>query len=193
MDLNALIETHGYWLLAVGCLLEGETILLLAGFAAHRGHLDPVAVFCIAAVAGFSGDEIFFWIGRRHGAAVLGRWPGLAARVVQVHALLARYRDALVVFVRFAYGLRAAGPIIIGMSAMPALRFACFNALGAVMWAFLVGGAGWVFGQAAETLLGEVRSIEGWLVLALLTVAGSVWGVHVWRKRRAQVGARKAE
>jgi membrane protein DedA with SNARE-associated domain len=193
MDLQALIETHGYWLLAVGCLLEGETVLLLAGFAARRGHLDPVAVVVIAALAGFAGDEIFFWLGRRHGAAVLARWPRLLLKVARVQALMARFHDALVVFVRFAYGLRVAGPIIIGMSTMPAVRFAIFNALGAVLWACLVGGTGWVFGQAAEAWLGELRSIEGWLLLALLAVGASVGLWHRWRRRRAQVRGAGAE
>ena len=31
--LNEAIASHGYWVLALGCLLEGETVLLLAGFA----------------------------------------------------------------------------------------------------------------------------------------------------------------
>ena len=50
MTLAALIQAHGYWVLAVGCLLEGETILVLAGFAAHRGYLDSLAVLAIATV-----------------------------------------------------------------------------------------------------------------------------------------------
>ena len=38
MDLAALVTQYGYAAVAVGCLLEGETVLLLAGFAAHRGY-----------------------------------------------------------------------------------------------------------------------------------------------------------
>lgn len=66
-----LIQTHGYWALALGCPFEGETVLSLAGFAAHCGWLDPLAVFGIASAAGFAGDQFFFWVGRRHGTAVL--------------------------------------------------------------------------------------------------------------------------
>ena len=75
MNLGTLIQTNGYWVLAVGCLLEGETILILAGFAAHSGYLNPLAVIVIASTAGFAGDQIFFWMGRRHGSAVLTRFP----------------------------------------------------------------------------------------------------------------------
>jgi hypothetical protein len=48
MDLGSLIETHGYWVLALGCLLEGETILVLAGLAAERGYLHPFGVVVVA-------------------------------------------------------------------------------------------------------------------------------------------------
>lgn len=64
MDLAALIGTYGYWAVALGCLLEGETVLLLAGFAAHRGYLQWPVVVAVAAAAGFAGDMAFFLLGR---------------------------------------------------------------------------------------------------------------------------------
>ena len=177
-----LLQTHGYWVLALGCLLEGETLLVLAGYAAHRGLLDPVAVVAIAALAGFAGDEAFFWLGRRHGAALIARWPALAQQSARVHRLVDRWHEALIVGVRFAYGLRIAGPVLIGTSALSAWRFAAFNALGALLWAALVASVGWVFGAAAEAMLGELRHIEGWLLLGLLLLLGAA---ALWRRRRA--------
>jgi len=180
-----LFQTHGYWALAIGCLLEGETILLMAGFAAHRGWLDPVAVFAIAAAAGFSGDQLWFWLGRRHGAGILRRWPSLARQGPRLQRGLQRWPAALVIGARFAYGLRVAGPMLIGMSAMPAWRFAVLNALGAALWAGLVGGLGWLFGLTAERLLGRLQHLEGWLLLALLLAGASVWLVRRTRGRGA--------
>jgi membrane protein DedA with SNARE-associated domain len=179
VDLPGLIAEYGYWVLALGCLLEGETVLLLAGFAAKRGHLDLEAVIGIAAVAGFLGDQFYFWLGRRHGPAVHARWPALAKQTDRVRRWLSRSELALVVGVRFAYGLRIAGPVLIGMTPMPAARFAAYNALGAVIWAVLIGGLGYLFGHAAELMLGEVQRIEGWLLLGLLVAGASWW----WGKR----------
>jgi membrane protein DedA with SNARE-associated domain len=181
--LGELITSHGYWLLALGCLLEGETVLLLAGFAAHRGYLNPLGVVAVASAAGFVGDQFFFWLGRRHGERVLARRPAWARQAERVNALVQRWDAAFIVGVRFAYGLRVAGPVLMGASAMPARRFALFNALGAVIWAVLVGGLGWVFGGAAQALLGELRHIEGWLLLALAVLALAVWGLRRYRRR----------
>jgi len=181
VDPGALIAQYGYLAVAVGCLLEGETLLALAGFAAHSGHLGLPQVIVIAAVAGFAGDQFFFWLGRRHGGEVLRRWPSVAAQAGRVHALIERYHEWVIVGVRFAYGLRIAGPILIGTSAVPAWRFALFNAIGAAIWAPLIALSGWFLGHMVEALLGDLRRIEHWLLLALACLGVAVWW---WRRRR---------
>jgi membrane protein DedA with SNARE-associated domain len=181
MDVAGLIQSYGYLALAVGTLLEGETILIAAGFAAHRGYLDIFAVIGIAALCGFIGDQFFFWLGRRHGAAVLKRWPAVARQSDRVHRLIERYHAPVIIGVRFAYGLRIAGPILIGMSPISAWRFVLLNALGAMLWAILVTGVGWLFGQAAEALFDKIERVEGWLLLGLLATGGVIWLI---RKRR---------
>lgn|SRR5574338_636846 len=183
MTSGTLIETHGYWILAVGCLLEGETILVLAGFAAHRGYLNLPAVLAIAWFAGFLGDQFFFWYGRWHGAHLLARWPSVARKVDRVNRLTARYHEAVVIGVRFAYGLRVAGPVLIGMSEISGRRFVVLNAAGALLWACIFSGIGWAFGQAAEALLGNIRHVEEWLLLALAAAGAIFWWI---RRNRAR-------
>ena len=182
MNLATLIQNHGYWVLAIGCLLEGETILILAGFAVHRGYLNPFAVFGIAFMAGFLGDQFYFWLGREHGAAVLARWPSVARQAGRLDRLIDRYHAAVIIGIRFAYGLRIAGPVLMGVSPLPWRRFAQFNALGAMLWAGLIGGTGWLFGQAAQILLGELKQLEIWLMLALAAIGFGFWWIRRARK-----------
>jgi membrane protein DedA with SNARE-associated domain len=80
MTLSELVTTFGYYAVFFGALLEGETILIFAGFAAHRGMLDIRYVIAIAFVASTLGDQIFFHLGRLYGVALLGRFPVLRAR-----------------------------------------------------------------------------------------------------------------
>ncbi|WP_157270174.1 DedA family protein [Azohydromonas aeria] len=184
MNLGTLIETHGYWMLALGCLLEGETVLVLAGFAAHKGRLEPEAVLSIATVMAMVGDQIYFWLGRWRGPQLLERHPKLAAKAERVHVLLERWHAPLIIGLRFAYGLRIAGPLFIGASPLPAWRFILFNGIGAVIWAVLVGGIGWVFGAAAQALLGELQHYQMALMGSLLGAALLVW---LWRRHRRRV------
>ena len=40
MSLEYLVTTYGYPVIAIGTFLEGESILVLGGFAAHSGYLE---------------------------------------------------------------------------------------------------------------------------------------------------------
>ncbi len=182
MNWNELIGTHGYWLLAMGCLLEGETLLLLAGYAAHRGNLSLTTVIMVASVAGFAGDQFWFWLGRRHGPKLIARWPALGQQRDRVYALLHRFHAAVVIGVRFAYGLRIAGPVLIGTTTITALRFALLNAIGALLWALLIAGLGWAFGSAAEALLGQLQHFEALFLTGAALLAALTW----WIRRRKQ-------
>lgn len=183
MNLAALIETHGYWVLAAGCLLEGETVVVLAGFAARRGYLDLFAVIALASAMGFLSDQFYFWLGRRHGPAMVARWPAVRRQADRVHRLVERYHAAVIIGVRFAYGLRIAGPVLIGMSTVSAVRFALLNALGAMLWGSLFGAVGWIFASAAEALLGEIRQVEGILLLTLAAAGALTWWIRRQRAR----------
>ncbi|MBP9930217.1 MAG: DedA family protein, partial [Rhodoferax sp.] len=145
MNLTTLIADYGYWAVFIGCFLEGETVLLLAGFAAHRGMLQFEQVAAVAFVASTLGDQMFFWLGRRHGDALLRRFPRLGQQIARVQTLLDRHHVTLILSIRFLYGLRVAGPIVIGALRVAPLRFAWLNLIGAAIWAVLITTLGYQF------------------------------------------------
>lgn len=177
------IRDWGYAAVAVGAFAEGETVLLAAGYAAHAGLLDWWLVAAVAAAAATAGDQSFYWIGRLWGARLLARFPRLEAQFPRVADLLRRYPHWAIVGVRFLYGLRVAGPIIIGTAGVPPWRFALFNAIGALLWAPLIAGLGWGFGRALSGLSSQIQHVEiGLLILVGLVVAFAV--LARWRARR---------
>jgi membrane protein DedA with SNARE-associated domain len=187
VDIAALVENYGLVAVFVGALLEGETVLLLAAASAHFGLLDLREVLAIAAIGAFIGDNVFFLIGRHYGPRLLARVPWLATAVPRVDALLARWRWLAVIALRFMYGLRMAGPMVIGAGRMPEWEFALANALGAVLWAGLIGGIGYAAGHAVETMLARVAGGEK-IALAVVVAAGLLTLVvrHVMRRRASR-------
>lgn len=184
MDAGALIETYGYWALAIGCFLEGETLLALAGFAAHHGHLDLAWVFVVASLAATAGDQCCFWLGRRYGEQILLGFPSLAAKTARVRVLALRFDAWFIVGLRFAYGLRLAGPLFLGTTTIRISRFVMFNLLGAVIWSLLIGGLGWLFGHLVEALLGDLQRLEGGAAVAIVAASAGVWWLHRRRQRK---------
>lgn len=181
--ISALVASYGYLAVFAGTLLEGETILIAAGFAAHRGLLDWPLVVLVALAGATLGDQIAFVLGRWKGEALIERFPTLARHKPRVDDLLARHDLLCIVAVRFLYGLRIAGPVIMGSSRVPLLRFALLNVVGAALWAVLIAGAGYAGGAAIEAVLVDIRKIEEALLVLILLAGLGAW---LWRRARTR-------
>lgn len=175
MEISDLIEAHGYLALVVGSFIEGETFVVLAGFAAYSGYLNLPLVIVISTLMNFAWDQFYFWVGRRHGPWVLKRFASLEGKTNRMLGLLERHHVPLIIGVRFMYGFRVAGPIAIGMSNVPWTRFFALNLFGAAVWAALFSALGYLFGNAMELLLENMRRYEGWLFAALAAIGLIVW------------------
>jgi membrane protein DedA with SNARE-associated domain len=180
-----LLTDFGYGAVFIGSLLECETLLLLAGFAAHEGYLSLPMTIAIAFVGGTLGDQIWFWIGRFGGTALLRRFPDTAPRVRRVQELLERHDAPVIIGIRFMYGLRLLGPIVIGTCKVPGWRFALFNAIGAAIWAPLIAGLGYLFGGTVQWALDDLDNLQLALLGVVVVAALAVAGVR-WRRRRSR-------
>lgn len=185
MDLQSLVDTYGYLAIFVGAFLEGETILAMGGFAAQSGYLDLRMVILVALFAGFLGDEFFFFLGRYQGTRILARYPNIARRADAIDQMLARFHAPLIIGIRFMYGFRIAGPILIGMGRIPAWQFALYNFIGACLWAPLIAGLGYFFGHALAALLKSVYQYELLGLIAVAIIIATVWVILRLRARRA--------
>lgn len=183
MDLARLVETWGYAAVFLGTLLEGETVLLLAGFAAQAGYLELPWVMATAWAGAVSGEQIWFLVGRRRGDRLLRRFPALRPKARRVTAMLDRYHLPLILSLRFLYGLRTVGPIALGMSPVPWARFTALDFAAAVVWAVVVASAGYAFGQVLQLWLGDLRRIEHWIALALIAAGAALWWFRIRKSR----------
>jgi membrane protein DedA with SNARE-associated domain len=192
MDVATLVHNYGYAAVFVGSFLEGETVAALGGLAANRGYLALPWVIAIAAAGGFLGDQVYFGIGRLGGARLVVRSPNLRPGLERVSRLLDRYAVLLIIGVRFMYGLRIIGPMAIGMSRVSWLRFAVLNFVGAVLWALVVVGIGYVFGETLTWLFGDFKRVEKWGFAALLVTSVALAVVLYVRGRKRMMSGMTA-
>jgi membrane protein DedA with SNARE-associated domain len=158
-------------------LLEGETIVFLAGLAAHHGYLSFPAVVAVSVTGGFLADQILFFVGRRYANRVFARFPGLAAKVPRAQALVRRWDVLAIVLSRFLYGLRFAAPIVIGGCGIPPWRLALIDFAGIVVWAFAVAGLGYFAGEAAQHWAARLDLSVVLILMTAALAAGTVWNV----------------
>ncbi|GMU34503.1 MAG: DedA family protein [Planctomycetia bacterium] len=179
MSIEALFQTYGYPALFVGTFLEGETILILAGFAAHRAYLNIYGVVIVAFLGSMAGDQFWFYLGRRHGRGYIAMRPQWQPKADRVLQLLKDHQIPILLTFRFLYGLRNVTPFVIGASGFSPLRFSALNAFGAAVWAAAFGAAGYHFGNALEAILEDVRHYE-LAVFAAISLVGFLF----WTRRR---------
>jgi len=188
--LDALISQYGYLAILVGTFLEGETILVLGGLAAHHGLLSLPGVIFAAFVGSLLSDQLFFFLGRRHGEGWLARRPQWQPRVQRARELLNRHTTIVILSFRFLYGLRNVTPFALGLSNVPTMRFVVLNALGAALWSVAITLLGWSLGEVAKEMLGHIEHYERGIGAAIIVIGMLLWvWHHVARRRRAGDGS----
>lgn len=183
VEIGPLIERYGYAAAFIGPLLEGESFLILAGVAAHRGYLSLSVLVAVGAVGAFCSDNIFFAIGRVLGPALPVRFPRLGSGIARANSLVARLPNTAVIGIRFLYGMRAVGPAIIGAGSMPWLQFMMLDTLAASLWSACWIGAGYVLGGTVEYLLDASTELGRWLVCGIVA-AGAIVTLIIYARRR---------
>lgn len=184
--LQSLIEQYGYLALLVGTFFEGETILVVAGFLAHRGYLHLPLVALVAFAGSYAGDQMFFFLGRRYGPALIEKRRRLRIRTRKVLRLLHRHHLPITLGFRFLYGIRTVTPFAIGMSGLSPWRFLLLNGIGAMVWAWCVGALGYAFGSAMESIMGHIKHYEMWLALGIVGAGAVLWLITWLRNRKEQ-------
>lgn len=74
-SLKSIFHTYGIAAVLLETFFEGETILALAGLAAHWSDLLLPSVVAAGFVRTFVDDQLYFHLGRRRGAAFFVKRP----------------------------------------------------------------------------------------------------------------------
>ncbi len=182
--METFVQTYGYWAILIGTFLEGETILVLGGLAAHMGYMDLSGVILAAFAGSLCGDQFFFFLGRRHSTFLLNRRPAWRSKLDRANRLMDRCQTPPILGFRLLYGLLTVIPFSICISSVPVLRFVLLNALGAIAWAAVVAGGGYLFGNALEGILGNIRHYEKILFIVVALAGALVWALYLVRRSR---------
>jgi membrane protein DedA with SNARE-associated domain len=190
--LLSFIQEYGYLFIFAATLLEGETVVALAGFAAFEGYLTLEGVIFAAFLGGMIGDQVFFYFGRFRGTEFVNARPKLKERARKIHRLMERYQNLLIFGSRFMYGFRMLIPVLFGTSRVSGLRFLIFNLLGAAVWSAVFSSIGYFLGSAIETYITHFHRAEKYVLLGLLAGAGIVLAIS-FIFNRIQKRVEKAE
>ncbi|MBL8149152.1 MAG: DedA family protein [Blastocatellia bacterium] len=195
---EALIAKYGYYLIFalvmvgnMGVPVPEETTVIASGFAVQRGLLDYETVVAVCIFSAVVGDNIGYMIGKKGGRALILKY-GKYIRVDDVRlrkfeGFFEKYGDKTVFFARFIAGLRfLAGPLS-GAARMQFRRFFMFNALGAIVWVFVMTQLGYHFGNQLPRLLAIIGKANATIVIVVALVVGLIYYLRKRQQRQQTI------
>lgn len=187
MTLETLIADWGLPALFLGGVFEGDGAGMVGGALAHRGAFPLPSAWAAISAGAFLADQVLFQIARRH--RQMPRLQRLAATAAAAPLLaLAARRPALAsMSFRFLFGMRTIGPLVLGLSAIPARLYLVVNLLAVALWGALVTALGYGAGHVLEQLFGRldtVRHLGLILGLTAALLAAAAFLHHRLRRRR---------
>jgi len=187
-DIRNMVVQHGHWFYLITFLwtfVEGETFVIFAGTFAAQGLLAPFSLLISAWLGSFSGDQLYFYIGRRFGGKLLHRYPRWRPGVDSALAFLRRYSTGFILSFRFTYGVRNFSSFAMGMSGLLWRRFLALNFLAAGLWATTFVGAGYLLGNVFGAALRRMADSFGLVMLGIFVLVSVViLTLHRIQRRR---------
>lgn len=170
-DLWAEYGALAYAAIWLWTALEGETVVLLsAAWGRSSGLVNPWILFVVAWVGSFTGDQVWFWCGRRWGKTALRHaGQGTERRIEKALAMLERQGVPFILGFRFVYGIRNVASVACGLSGIPWRRFCVLNFIGAGLWSASFVSAGWYLAAAlGEDVLCWFFGVVGAVVITMI-------------------------
>ena len=151
--LMEFLKEYSYPILFIWSIMEGETGLVMAGILSHTGDMNLWLSILIAGLGGFTGDMIYFAIGRYNRKYVYRKFVSQRRKFALANILLKKYGWPIIFIQRYLYGMRTVIPIAIGMTRYPMSKFIIINFLSAMVWASVTILLAWYFGEEILNIL----------------------------------------
>jgi membrane protein DedA with SNARE-associated domain len=177
MTLESALTAHGYSILYLGTILEGETFVIISSVLCQTGHLEFVWVVCTAFLGALTGDVVCFLMGRCGGAKFLKKGSLWRRRTAKATRLLKQNQLFIVFSYRFFYGLRAVIPFLIGVTDYSFRRFLLISSAGALVWSITITMVGITCGKIILPFLAEMKHYQILFIGAIGIIGFLVWAI----------------
>ena len=177
-NLINLLKEYGYIILFIWSIMEGETGLVMAGILSHTGDMNLWVAIVVAALGGFIGDQIYYYLGRFNKNWVLKELNAHRRKFAKARLLLRKYGGWVIFIQRFIYGMRTIIPMTIGVLGYDLKKYAIINFISAFVWASVTIIPSYIFGEQLLEFLKWLKQHWYFGIMFLAVVWGILWYIN---------------
>jgi membrane-associated protein len=178
--------------IAMGVIMPGESLVLVAGMLAAAGHLELSILMPCLFVASVLGDAVGFAVGTHLGPRIFTRRKSIFFRpeyLERASRFYGKYGGRAIVLARFVPIVRTFAPIVAGAARMKYRQFVMFNIIGAALWVVSILLLGYYLGRAIP----DLESKLGWVIVLVVLISFVVPVFDFLRHRTRNWGIGRAE
>lgn len=186
---------HGYWVVFFSVFLErvgppipALLVLVAMGALVADGKMALLPGLSAALLACLLGDLVWYELGRRHGARILGL---LCKVAIEPDTCVRKTRDAFgrhgataLLMSKFVPPFSLIAAPMAGQLGMSRLRFLTYDGGSALLWIGAFSGAGFVFSRQLESLTEWIGHFGNGVIAMIVVAVGAQLGVKLIRRRR---------
>lgn len=186
-----------YLILLLGSFVEGESIVLTAGYFSYKGYLSLPLIILISFLGTLFADQLLFFVGRWYGPSLLERRPKLKETSKRVFDLLHKYHTWYILGFRFVYGVRVASPLVIGAAGISVKRFVILNFVAAIIWSVLSCLAGYLLGyffaDKIEVVIHKAIQFQKFTIGVIVLVILGLSLFFYWRRKQKEKDSQEVD
>src|SRR3989344_1375300 len=136
----------------IGLIIPGQTLVAIAGFAAHA-HVFQLHILIITlALAAMIGDGLSYILGRRYGLAFLRKWGKYflfkEEYITKTEKIIRSHLGKSLIIGRMHSLTRCFAPFLAGVHRAPLPQFILYTILGGALWAMVFVYIGYFIGES---------------------------------------------
>jgi membrane-associated protein len=167
--------------------LPGDTLLFAAGLfsrpetSQQQGGLNIWITLGVLTLAPLCGDNLNYFFGHWLGPKLFKNPDSRFFKkenLEKTHEFYDRYGPMAVILARWIPVVRTFSPFVAGMGSMPYRRFLLFSVIGAVIWVWVLVGAGYFLAKTPW-----VRDNFEWAMIIMIVITGGPVVFEVLKKR----------
>lgn len=163
--------------IVIMAFLPGDSLLFVAGTVAAAGTMNPWLLIIAVILGACAGNTLGFHTGRWLGKRIYDgsiHWIN-SEKLEKTNLFYQKHGGKTIILSRFVPIVRAFAPLVGGAARMSMLRFEFYSAIGAVIWAVSIIGAGYLFGNlpfvknhlSMILVVGVISAAAGPVIVAL--------------------------